>query len=329
MGSGASTATAISALPDHFNEITLEKLVGGTHQLNRHFYENFKDKSTGLISKNVVLEYAKLRDVYISFAWGKDHERRWTQERLSILVKMLRLRGISCHFDDNFEEYKRKHESCIDLIDNAQLFVCCATSKYMERVNRINGMKPNKNSFEFNHALHTKGLPRMVFLLLDSSVFNVVAWEGRMAKANQSLNPYHDFATDADFERKISILLANILSLITPLRDQTFGVTLTHDEAAVAESELRDVIRNKSPMLRPSEWVTTQVKLIAQSALLGGASSSPTSPPPSSSSAKIAHLYSLGMLVGMGMRDASMDDNELDLYYERLGGNAPLYTLYI
>ena len=329
MGSNNSitAAAAISNLPDYFNESTLEKLVGGTHQLNRHFYENFKEKSgvnVGLISKTIVLEYAKLRDIYISFAWGKDYDRRWTQERLSILVKMLRLRGISCHFDDNFEEYKRKHESCIDLIDNSQLFVCCTTSKYMERVNRINGMKPNKNSFEFNHALHTKGLPRMVFLLMDSSVFNVIAWEGRMAKANQSLNPYHDFSTDIDFDRKISILLANIVSLITPLRDQTFGVTLPHDEVAKSESQLRELMRSKSPMLLPSEWITAQVKLVTQNALSEGSSSSS----PSSSSAtaaaaaaKIAHLHSLELLVGMGERHTSLDDNELDRYYERLGGN--------
>ena len=110
----------------------------------------------------------------------------------------------SLRSDDTADAYQSiTHENVVKRIDQAQLSICGITSTYQNNVNRVNGMKPNRNSFEFHHILSTKKLPKMIFLLMEKSSGNVTTWSGVLTKCKQSLNVFHDFSLDMDMDRKV------------------------------------------------------------------------------------------------------------------------------
>ena len=74
-------------------------------------------------------------------------------------------------------------------IDQAQFSICGMTGTYQNNVNRVNGMKPNRNSFEFHHILSTKKLPKMIFLLMEKSTRNVTTWQVSCALFLQISDP--------------------------------------------------------------------------------------------------------------------------------------------
>lgn len=59
----------VSNLPDYL-DINTFKEFAGDDRFNRDYFYAYKDPNTGKLSKEKVLEYALLKDIYVSYSWG-------------------------------------------------------------------------------------------------------------------------------------------------------------------------------------------------------------------------------------------------------------------
>ena len=211
---------------------------------------------------------------------------------------MLRLRGWVVHFDGDAEKYKSaRHEEVTTRVDRAQIFLCCVTAAYKDNVNRVNGLKANKNSFEFIQALGTKRLPKMVFLLMEHAVCNVAAWDGVLGKCRSSTNPFHDFMADTDVDRKVALLAANIDAMICPIakcqqppasapapaapQARAPGATVFDGKDGQEEREEDTAPKRRSLMLLPAAHVVSSATQLVKAALGEGSDAPETEAEPS------------------------------------------------
>ena len=215
MGSGAS-----NAIPEQLDIKTFTALSGD--RFDGNFFYAFKDQATGTISKQKFLEFANKTDAYFSYYWGVDEEGERIQDRLSTMATWLLHRGLICHFDGDIQSYQCRHQNIQDEIDNAQVFISCVTQKYINRVKRIEESKPNKNSFEYNHAKRTKSYKKMIFLILDRSVLHLSSWSDLIGIDNLETINIHDFTVDENLDMKYEMLYQNVMNLVTPLRLVSF-----------------------------------------------------------------------------------------------------------
>ena len=241
MGSGVSTD-----IPDYLDIHDFAELSGD--RFDRDFFYAYKDPSTGTLSKQKFLEFANLTDLYFSYCWGPDEDGERLQDRLGIITTWLSEKGLICHYDGDLQSYQCGHESIREEIDNSQIFIACVTQKYINKVKRIEGAKPNKNSFEFNHAKHTKTFKNMVFLIMDRSVLHLSSWSDLIGKKNTEIINIHDFTVNTDHNYISEVLYKNIISLVTPLRLFSFQPQAT----ATIEKNHMKILQIKSKLIKNS-----------------------------------------------------------------------------
>lgn len=215
MGSGIS-----SPVPERLDIKAFAELSGD--RFDRNFFYAFKDQATGTISKQKFLEFADVTDVYFSYFWGADEEGDQVQDRVGAMAIWLLQRGLICHFHGDIQSYQSGHQNVQKEIDNSQVFISCVTHKYINRVNRIEDAKPNKNSYEFNHAKRTKSYDKMIFLILDRSVLHLSSWSDLTESNNIETINIHDFTVDENLDLKYEVLYQNVINLVTPLRLVSF-----------------------------------------------------------------------------------------------------------
>jgi hypothetical protein len=313
-------------MPPWLDAVAFAELAG--ERYNPFFFSAFADPISNLISTDIVLAEARRTDVYVSYAWGRDSHRRRTRDRLARIVAHLRRRGFVVHFDDHADTYALPHADTAQCIDNAQVFLSCVTANYVERVNRSNGVKPNKNSFEFNHALHSKA-DRMVFLLMDESALDAEAWRGRLARVAQLTEacPLVDCSKDGDgeAERQAWAVGAALDALATPLMRQTYGAASGVPAQAEAQALLGGRKGAPSPMLTHTEPVVARAAELVRLALRADAPAAPAinSPMPSSSSSRFSPSRPPPLSPGPPALHPPPTPAFLhvdaDAYYERLG----------
>ena len=255
MGAGAS-----STVPEHLDIKSFTELSGD--RFDRNFFYAFKDQATGTITKQKFLEVANVRDVYFSYYWGADEEGERIQDRLGTMVTWLLQRGLLCHFDGDIQSYQCSHQSIHDEINNAQIFISCVTQKYINRVKRIEDSKPNKNSFEYNHAKRTKSYKKMIFLILDRSVLHLSSWSDLVGLDNSETVNIHDFTVDENLDMKYEILYQNVMNLVTPLR----LVSYFPQASARAKSNLSKMKTSESRSVIASEGNSLHSVLFAMTA---------------------------------------------------------------
>ena len=255
MGAGASCT-----IPEHLDIKSFTELSGD--RFDRNFFYAFKDQATGTITKQKFLEVANVRDVYFSYYWGADEEGERIQDRLGTMVTWLSQRGLLCHFDGDIQSYQCSHQSILDKINNAQVFISCVTQKYINRVKRIEDSKPNKNSFEYNHAKRTKSYKKMIFLILDRSVLHLSSWSDLVGLDNSETINIHDFTVDENLDTKNEILYQNVMNLVTPLR----LVSYFPQASARAKSNLSKMKTSESRSVTASEGNSLHSVLFAMTA---------------------------------------------------------------
>jgi hypothetical protein len=74
------------------------------------------------------------KDIFLSHAWGTDHENRNNHHRVKLLFKQLISKGYSVWFDEN-DIIGNIDNSIIKGITNSQVVIVCLTEKYCNKIN--------------------------------------------------------------------------------------------------------------------------------------------------------------------------------------------------
>ena len=212
--------SALSAAPDEIDIETFAKIAGD--RFDRNFFYAYKDPATGNISKSKLQEFAILTDVYFSFCWGRDEDGEKIQEKLGLAASYLTKHGLICRCDNDLHSYQCGYETVRERIDNSQIFVACITQKYINRVLQADEIRPNKNSYEFNHAKNTKSLKAIILLVMDMSVLHLTSWTDLVDNEESKSMTILDYVGDDNVNVKYEMLLTNIRKLATPLRFYSF-----------------------------------------------------------------------------------------------------------
>ena len=211
---------ALSAAPDEIDIETFAKIAGD--RFDRNFFYAYKDPTTGNISKSKLQEFASLTDVYFSFCWGRDEDGEKVQEKLGLVASYLAKRGLICRCDNDLYSYQCGYETVQRRIDNSQIFVACVTQKYINRVLQADEIRPNKNSYEFNHAKNTKSLKTMILLVMDTSALHLTSLTDLFDNKESRSMTILDYVGDDNTNVKNEMLHTNITKLATPLRFYSF-----------------------------------------------------------------------------------------------------------
>ncbi len=94
------------------------------------------------------------KDIFLSHAWGTDHENRNNHHRVKLLSKQLISKGYSVWFDEN-DIIGNIDNSIIKGITNSQVVIVCLTEKYCNKINNsVYHNSPNDNCYkEWNFCL--------------------------------------------------------------------------------------------------------------------------------------------------------------------------------
>ena len=154
MGSG------ISQLPEKLSKEDLEQFCG--EKFNEDLYESNKD-ADGFVSLEVLIQFSKETDCFLSHDWGVDGHGRKNHDRVARINDLLKENGINTWFDAEKMTGNIIEKMC-EGIEYTKCIIVFITNNYINKVGGPNGKDNCKR--EFNHAINFHGPEKMIAVVM-------------------------------------------------------------------------------------------------------------------------------------------------------------------
>lgn len=137
------------------------------------------------------------KDIFLSHAWGTDHENRNNHHRVKLLSKQLISKGYSVWFDEN-DIIGNIDNSIIKGITNSQVVIVCLTEKYCNKINNsVYHNSPNDNCYkEWNYTLFCK--KKILATIMEVSMHDIYTKNKGVVQMYLNNSLYVDFSENLE-----------------------------------------------------------------------------------------------------------------------------------